>query len=134
MQLEVIDDQNLTEILEQQKEEANIQFGKLVEKNYEDWINNDEEAPLFSHKLFVRKVVPELRNEENVLFIVIDNLRYDQWKSFESIVNQYYKVDKEDYYYSILRSEERRVGKECRSRWSPYDEKKKKERRRYGEV
>src|SRR5207249_8438284 len=26
-----------------------------------------------------------------------------------------------------LRSEERRVGKECRSRWSPYDEKKKKE-------
>src|SRR5688572_32817033 len=25
-----------------------------------------------------------------------------------------------------LRSEERRVGKECRSRWSPYHEKKKK--------
>src|SRR5689334_23717100 len=27
---------------------------------------------------------------------------------------------------TIERSEERRVGKECRSRWSPYDEKKKK--------
>ena len=25
-----------------------------------------------------------------------------------------------------VRSEERRVGKECRSRWSPYHEKKKK--------
>src|SRR5205809_6603073 len=25
----------------------------------------------------------------------------------------------------LLRSEERRVGKECRSRWSPYQEKKK---------
>ena len=24
------------------------------------------------------------------------------------------------YYQDILRSEERRVGKECRSRWSPY--------------
>ena len=24
------------------------------------------------------------------------------------------------YNYSFLRSEERRVGKECRSRWSPY--------------
>ena len=23
-------------------------------------------------------------------------------------------------YYALLRSEERRVGKECRSRWSPY--------------
>ena len=29
--------------------------------------------------------------------------------------------DKQDYLYSIpQRSEERRVGKECRSRWSPY--------------
>src|SRR5690349_24901034 len=26
--------------------------------------------------------------------------------------------------YSGLRSEERRVGKECRSQWAPYDEKK----------
>src|SRR5690606_41481311 len=31
-----------------------------------------------------------------------------------------------------LRSEERRVGKECRSRWSPYPEKKK--RRRKGSI
>src|SRR5689334_25038638 len=28
----------------------------------------------------------------------------------------------------VRRSEERRVGKECRSRWSPYHEKKKKDR------
>src|SRR5438034_11144700 len=28
-----------------------------------------------------------------------------------------------------MRSEERRVGKECRSRWSPYHEKKKKSKR-----
>ena len=27
----------------------------------------------------------------------------------------------EEYNYLYLRSEERRVGKECRSRWSPYD-------------
>ena len=27
---------------------------------------------------------------------------------------------KEEYYIVIKRSEERRVGKECRSRWSPY--------------
>src|SRR5687768_18422782 len=31
---------------------------------------------------------------------------------------------------SLARSEERRVGKECRSRWSPYDEKKEEEERR----
>src|SRR5438132_14403920 len=32
-----------------------------------------------------------------------------------------------------LRSEERRVGKECRSRWSPYEEKQRTQKRvRYG--
>src|SRR5690349_24298768 len=30
--------------------------------------------------------------------------------------------------WTSSRSEERRVGKECRSRWSPYDEKKNKRR------
>ena len=30
------------------------------------------------------------------------------------------RMHKIDYYLVILRSEERRVGKECRSRWSPY--------------
>ena len=28
--------------------------------------------------------------------------------------------EKEEWYFSLCRSEERRVGKECRSRWSPY--------------
>src|SRR5215213_10741174 len=30
----------------------------------------------------------------------------------------------------VSRSEERRVGKECRSRWSPYNKKKKKKKRK----
>src|SRR6266542_6676628 len=33
----------------------------------------------------------------------------------------------------LSRSEERRVGKECRSRWSPYHEKKKREKK-IGEI
>ena len=33
---------------------------------------------------------------------------------------QKYCVLSEIYFASIVRSEERRVGKECRSRWSPY--------------
>src|SRR5437660_10331517 len=32
--------------------------------------------------------------------------------------------------HSGVRSEERRVGKECRSRWSPYHKKKKENRRK----
>src|SRR5947199_9178644 len=32
-------------------------------------------------------------------------------------------------FIGLVRSEERRVGKECRSRWSPFDLKKKKKKR-----
>nr|WP_297309426.1 bifunctional response regulator/alkaline phosphatase family protein [uncultured Flavobacterium sp.] len=102
MKLENNKDHNLMQILESQKQEANIQFGKFVEKNYEYWFNNEDDAPLLSHNLFRKKVVPELRNDENVLLIVIDNLRYDQWKAFEGTVNNHYKIDKEESYFSIL--------------------------------
>ena len=36
------------------------------------------------------------------LLIVIDNLRYDQWKILEPTVNTYYKTQEESLYYSIL--------------------------------
>ena len=37
LELENIDDQNMFQILESQKAEANSQFGKFIEKNYEKW-------------------------------------------------------------------------------------------------
>jgi len=37
LQLEDIEDVGMTDILESQKSEANMQFGKFIEKNYQDW-------------------------------------------------------------------------------------------------
>ena len=103
MELENIDDQGLIGILESQKTEANMQFGKFIERNYEDWIQDPDDAPVLSHQLFGQLVAPEIRKKEKpVLFIVIDNLRYDQWKAFENIVTNHYKIEKEVSYYSIL--------------------------------
>ncbi len=103
LQLEDINDQSMIEILESQKVEANSQFGKFIERNYEDWFLPKADAPIQSHTLFKELVVPELKKKEKpVLFIVIDNLRYDQWKAFESVVADYYKLEKEVPYYSIL--------------------------------
>lgn len=103
LQLEDINDQSMIEILESQKVEANSQFGKFIERNYEDWFLPKADAPIQSHTLFKELVVPELKKKEKpVLFIVIDNLRYDQWKAFESVVADYYKLEKEIPYYSIL--------------------------------
>ena len=102
LQLEDIEDVGMTEILESQKTEANLQFGKFIDKNYAFWFEKNSEAPTMSHTLFKEKVVPEISKDRPPLLMVIDNLRYDQWKAFEPIINNYYKKSSETPYYSIL--------------------------------
>lgn len=102
IQLENIEDVGMFEILESQKNEANTQFGKFISKNYTNWFQPHTEAPIMSHTLFKEKIAPELCKEQPTLLIVIDNLRYDQWKVFEPIINNYYKKEKEEAFYSIL--------------------------------
>ncbi len=112
IELENIDDQSMIQILESQKVEANQLFGKYVERNYIDWFttpskpsknNSKPDKPILSHTLFRELVVPEIvKKEKPILFVVIDNLRYDQWKVFENVVNNHYKLEKEVPYYAIL--------------------------------
>jgi hypothetical protein len=93
----------MVEILESQKLEANSQFGKFIEKNYEKWFASEENRPYLSHEIFRKLVVPEIRKKDKpILFVVIDNLRYDQWKAFESVVSNHYKLEKETSYFAIL--------------------------------
>lgn len=100
LQLEEIEDSSMFEILESQKIEANNQFGKFIDKNYQDWFSSDY-APVLSHTLFKNLIRPELK-DESTLLVVVDNLRYDQWLAFESTVNSFYKKTKEAPYFSIL--------------------------------
>lgn len=103
LNLENINDNAMIQILESQKAEANSQFGKFIERNYEDWFLPKADKPIQSHTLFRELVVPEIvKKDKPILFIVIDNLRYDQWKTFEGEVANYYKVEKEVPYFSIL--------------------------------
>ncbi|NBL65164.1 PglZ domain-containing protein [Flavobacterium sp. NST-5] len=103
LELENIGDQSMFEILESQKVEANSQFGKFIERNYADWFLPKTDKPILSHELFKELVLPELKKKERpILFVVIDNLRYDQWKAFESIVSNHYKLEKEVPFFSIL--------------------------------
>ena len=103
LELENINDQSMFEILESQKVEANVQFGKFIERNYESWFEPKTDKPIQSHTLFRELVVPELvKKDKPVLFVVIDNLRYDQWKAMESVVANHYRLEKEIPYYASL--------------------------------
>lgn len=93
-------DNEFADLLQSQKEEANIQFAKFIEKNYEHWLHSSDK-PMMSHTLFKEKIKPEVEKEK-VLLLVIDNLRYDQWKVIEPLFTRFYNKTSEDYYYSVL--------------------------------
>lgn len=101
LKLEDSQDGTLLEILEAQKIEANQQFARFIEKNYTNWFD-DGQAPILSHTLFKSKILPELSKEQPTLLIVIDNLRYDQWKTIEKTINLHYKSTENSIYFSIL--------------------------------
>jgi len=101
LELEGIEDTGMFEILESQKTEANTQFCKYIDKHYPSWFDG-EEGPTMSHTLFKNKVAPQLKKGTQTLLVVIDNLRYDQWKAFEPFVTNIYKKTKEELFCSIL--------------------------------
>ncbi len=102
LEIDQTDDQSMAEVLSMQHVEANTNFAKFIDDNYEDWLNEyQDEAPLLSHKLMEEKVFPKM-GEEPVFFIVIDNLRFDQWKLIEPEILKYFNIEEEDNYYSIL--------------------------------
>ncbi len=101
LELENINDTGMLEILESQKSEANSLFFKFIKKNYEGFLTSDDK-PTFSHTLFKDYVVPNLSKDKGVLLVVIDNLRFDQYRILETLINNYYKKEEEYSYYSIL--------------------------------
>ena len=99
-----IDESNsleMAEILAMQKVEANSEFSKYIVRNYLDWIGTDE-GPVMSNRLLREKVFPHLSEDRPTVLLLLDNLRLDQWKMIEPIVTELFRVEDEDYFYSIL--------------------------------
>jgi CheY-like chemotaxis protein len=97
---------NVTEmqdVLTAQKQEANSEFFKFISKNYSSWINSkNEPAPVMSHTLLKYKVLPHLEKGTPLFFVLIDNLRFDQWKTIQPIFSESFRILEEDSFYSIL--------------------------------
>ena len=117
-------DNNMSEMLRMQKEEANNLFARFVRKNYEDWCSSflnsstregsrlrtashpplggqEGGQPLLSPHIFRDRIFPLLDKKEKVVLIVFDNFRYDQWKVLSHELAEGFSFD-EELYYSIL--------------------------------
>jgi CheY-like chemotaxis protein len=97
------DSTEMMEVLQTQKTEANTEFFKYVSKNYTEWIKDAKgTGPLMSHKVFEKRIAPHLQQGKPTFLVVIDNLRLDHWKAFQSILSDSFRVLEDELYYSIL--------------------------------
>jgi len=102
LELEKSNTVEMAEILGSQKAEANKEFCKYISRNYLDWFKNSSEGPLLSHQVMKEKVFDLLKQDKPTFFILVDNLRYDQWKVIEPAILDNFKVQEEKMFYSIL--------------------------------
>lgn len=103
LELEQSNDSGIIDVLKMQKDEAGQVFSRFVENHYVDWVNGkDPDRPVMSHTLIREKLIPLVDEMPSLFFILIDNLRYDQWKILQPIISEFYRVEKDEIYYSIL--------------------------------
>lgn len=101
-ELENLDESEMNEVLAMQWSDANSGFTRFVKLNYQDWFkDNAGERPVMSPHIFSKFVFPNLEKSKTVV-ILIDNLRYDQWKLIEQQINTYFNIDEEHIFCSIL--------------------------------
>ncbi len=91
----------MKDVFDAQKTDANSNYIRFIEKNYVEWLK-DKDGPTMSHNLFARKVAPFLDQPEPLYFIVVDNMRYDQWKAIQPKISELFRINEDTAYFSIL--------------------------------
>ncbi len=102
-------DNTFAEMLSMQKEEANNGFAKYIKQNYLDWVDPrrflrlkaGEDRPQMSPDIFKKCVFPVINDGGKVFLVVIDNFRWDQWRTLATEIGDLFDIQ-EDMYMSIL--------------------------------
>lgn len=103
MQINQTENRSMQEVLEAQKSEADGNFARFIKKEYIRWMEErNAEKPLLSHHVMKKKVFPRIQPKSSLFFIVIDNLRLDQWEIIESLITPYFSIREKETYFSIL--------------------------------
>ncbi|MBK7958362.1 MAG: PglZ domain-containing protein [Bacteroidetes bacterium] len=99
-------DQRMKEVFDMQKSEANREFSKFFSKHYIHWMNhpNEEDTPVMSHNLMRKKAFSYITQDKPTVFLLIDNLRYDQWRVIQPMISEMFKQKEDDTFFSILPS------------------------------
>lgn len=103
LSLQRSDSPEMQEVFQTQKAEANTEFFKYISRNYSSWVSGKTgNKPIMSHTLVREKVLPQVEKGVPTFFILIDNLRFDQWRTIQPIFAESFRVVEEDTFYAIL--------------------------------
>ncbi|HZI01679.1 MAG TPA: response regulator, partial [Flavisolibacter sp.] len=103
LSLQRSDSPEMQEVFHTQKGEANTEFFKFISRNYTSWlVEKEKNKPVMSHTLFRDKVFPNMEKGKPTFFVLIDNLRFDQWRTIQPIFAESFRIAEEDTFYSIL--------------------------------
>lgn len=94
-------DLGLRQTLNDQRKQCNSEFGRYIERNYQNWVTSAARRPLLSVDLVQKFILPQLDQGKRTIFIVVDNLRLDQWMVIEQPLREYFNIE-QHYYLSIL--------------------------------
>src|SRR5213596_64503 len=92
----------LSEALHSLQTSLRKDFAEYVARQYPRWLANPEgDRPPLAVDVGAEFLVPVLKAQGRVLFIVVDCLRLDQWEALRDLVTPLFDVE-ESHYYSIL--------------------------------
>lgn len=73
--------------------DSNADWTKFVEREYLGWLDGD--GPVMSHQVLDHSVLEHLRAGKRVLFLLIDCMRLDQWRSLEPVLSPLFEQRRE---------------------------------------
>lgn len=91
----------LRQTLQDQRRACNIEFSKFVEAHYANWVHSEAESrPLLSVDVVRKFLLPVLADHRKTAFVIIDNLRLDQWLVIEPLLYEIFSIQK--HFYSAI--------------------------------
>ncbi len=100
IELDKHEELGLRQTVNDQRRECNAEFCKFIERHYPNWLAGDG-GPELSVDVVRNHVLPQVAQGQKTVFLVIDNLRLDQWMIIEPLLYDIFNIQR-DYYYSIL--------------------------------
>ncbi len=103
LRLKGVKDEGIRQAHLGQKSDADKTFSNFVSAHYMQWMQGKGKVPLFSPQVLDQFVVPLVKKDERVVFIILDSMRLDQYYMIQPKLREYYTIE-DHFFFSILPS------------------------------